>query len=374
MNRKIRFLTTGGLIVAILIVLVVWRVISNSSADRHRPKDQALPVTTALASIQPMPILLQSVGQVQSEHTVNIQPQVGGVLKQVFFSEGQFVHAGQRLFLIDPAPYQAALGSAKAAYLTAKAQADREAPLAAKDYVSPQDYQSALAAAAQAQATFQQAQINLSYTDIRSPINGLTGNLVVKAGNVVSPATATPLVTINKMKPILVQYSIPQQFLPEVRQYDAKHSIKIFITNEDGSGNLGSGNLAFIDNTVNTATGTVMLKAEIPNNNVQLWPGQYVGVSTQLTVQPKAVIVPATAVQSGQDGNFVYEVVDGKAVVQNIIVNRQVGSLAVITSGLKGGERVITQVSRNLRPGLAVVLNTSAPSAGSHVTAPQNTP
>ncbi|MGH8320870.1 MAG: efflux RND transporter periplasmic adaptor subunit, partial [Gammaproteobacteria bacterium] len=121
-------------------------------------------------------------------------------------------------------------------------------------------------------------------------------------------------------------------------------------------------------------TGTVMLKAEIPNNNVQLWPGQYVGVNTQLTVQPKAVVVPATAVQSGQDGNFVYEVVDGKAVVQNITVNRQVGSLAVITSGLKGGERVITQVSRNLRPGLAVVLNTSAPSAGSHITAPQNTP
>ncbi|MGH8397224.1 MAG: efflux RND transporter periplasmic adaptor subunit [Gammaproteobacteria bacterium] len=374
MNRKIRFLTVGGLVVAILIALVAWRVISNASAERRRPRDQALPVTTALASVQPMPILLQSVGQVQSEHTVNIQPQVSGVLKQVFFKEGQYVHVGQQLFLIDPSPFKAALTSAKATYLTAKAQADREAPLAAKDYISPQDYQSALAAAAQAQATLQQAQINLSYTDIRAPIDGLTGNLVVKAGNVVSPTATTPLVTINKMKPILVQYNIPQQFLPQVRQYNAEHSIKIFITNEDGTGNLGEGNLAFIDNTVNTATGTVMLKAEIPNKNVQLWPGQYVGVNTQLTVQPKAVVVPATAVQSGQDGNFVYEVVDDKAQVQNVVVNRQVGDLAVITSGLKGGERVITEVSRNLRPGLAVVLNTPAPTAGSHAGATQTTP
>ncbi|MGH8283379.1 MAG: efflux RND transporter periplasmic adaptor subunit [Gammaproteobacteria bacterium] len=369
MNRKIRFLTAGGLVVAILIVLVAWRVISNASADRHSPKEQALPVTTALATIQPMPILLQSVGQVQSEHTVNIQPQVSGVLKQVFFTEGQYVHQGQRLFLIDPAPFQAALASAKAAYLTAKAQADREAPLAAKDYISPQDYEAAVATATQAQAALQQSRINLSYTDIRSPIEGLTGNLAVKAGNVVSTTGATPLVTINQMKPILVQYNIPQKFLPEVRQYDAQHSIKIFITNEDGNGDLGSGNLVFIDNTVNTATGTVMLKAEIPNKNVQLWPGQYVGVNTQLTVQPKAVVVPATAVQSGQDGNFVYEVVADKAQVQNVVVNRQVGDLAVITSGLKGGERVITQVSRNLRPGLAVVLNTTAPPANNQAAA-----
>ncbi|MGB9430239.1 MAG: efflux RND transporter periplasmic adaptor subunit [Gammaproteobacteria bacterium] len=374
MNRKARFISVGGLIVAILIVLVAWRVISNARAARIKPADRPLPVDTALATIQPMPILLQSVGQVQSEHTVSVQPQVGGVLKQVFFREGQYVHTGQQLFLIDPAPYEAALASAKAAYLTAKAQAEREAPLAAKDYISPQDYESAVATATQAQAALQQAQINLSYTDIRSPIDGLTGNLTVKAGNVVSSTSTnistTPLVTINQMKPILLQYSIPQQFLPEVRQYNALHSIKIFITREDGTGNLGEGALVFIDNNVNTDTGTVMLKAEIPNKNVQLWPGQYVGVNTQLTVQPKAVVVPATAVQSGQDGNFVYEVVNGKTQVQPVTMNRQVGDLAVITSGLKGGERVITQVSRNMRPGLSVVLNTPAASAGTQAPLP----
>ncbi|HJR29432.1 MAG TPA: efflux RND transporter periplasmic adaptor subunit, partial [Pseudomonas sp.] len=287
------------------------------------------------------------------------------VLKQAFFTEGQYVRKGQPLFQIDPGPFEAALDSAKAAYLTAKAQADREAPLAAKDYISPQDYQSALSTAAQAQAALQQAQINLSYTNIVSPIDGLTGNLVVKAGNVVSPTGTTPLVTINQMKPILVQFNIPQNFLPQVRQYDAQHSILVFLTREDGTGNLGQGKLVFIDNTINTSTGTVMLKAEVPNQNVQLWPGQYVGVTIQLTVQPNAVVVPSTAIQSSEQGNFVYAVVKGMATVQPVTVNRQVGDLAVISTGLHGGEQVITRVSRNLRPDMKVTPNaTRAPASG----------
>ncbi|MDE2272700.1 MAG: efflux RND transporter periplasmic adaptor subunit [Gammaproteobacteria bacterium] len=365
MSKKARILAVGGLIVAILIVLVAWRVISNSHAGRGKFTDSPLPVDTTIVVRKSMPVQLQAVGQVQSEHTVNIQPQVGGVLKQVFFTEGQYVRKGQRLFLIDPAPYETALASARAAYLTARAQADREAPLAAKDYISPQDYQSALSAAAQTQAALQQAEINLSYTNIVSPIDGLTGNLVVKAGNVVSPGASAPLVTINQMKPILVQFNVPQNFLPQVRQYDAQHSIRVFITHEDGSGNLGQGKLVFIDNTINTSTGTVMLKAEVANKNVQLWPGQYVGVTIQLTVQPNAVVVPSTAIQSSEQGNFVYTVVKDTAVVQPVTVNRQIGDLAVISSGLNGGERVITRVSRNLRPDMKVTPNTTrVPAAG----------
>ena len=365
MNKKARILTVGGLIVAILIVLVAWRVISNSHAGRNKFADAPLTVDTAVVTRKPMPVQLQAVGQVQSEHTVNIQPQVSGVLKQVFFTEGQYVHKGQPLFQIDPGPFEAALDSAKAAYLTAKAQADREAPLAAKDYISPQDYQSAVATATQTQAALQQAEINLSYTNIVSPIDGLTGNLVVKAGNVVSPSASAPLVTINQMKPILVQFNIPQNFLPQVRQYDGGRGIQVFITREDGTGDLGQGKLVFIDNTVNTSTGTVMLKAEVPNKNVQLWPGQYVGVTMQLTVQPNAVVIPSTAIQSSEQGNFVYKVVDDTAVVQPVTVNRQIGDLVVISTGLNGGERVITRVSRNLRPNMKVKPNTTAaPAAG----------
>ena len=370
MNRKTRYLAGIGCIAAILIALVAWRITSNSRADRVKPADRPLPVDTSVVTIKPMPILLTAVGQVQSEHSVQVRPQVGGVLKQVFFSEGQYVRAGQRLFLIDPAPYQAALASAKAAYLTAKAQADREAPLADKDYVSPQEYESAVAAATQAGALLQQAQINLAYTDIRSPIDGLSGSLAVKAGNVVTPADTSPLVVINQMRPILVQYNIPQQFLPEVRRYDRRHSIRIFVTREDGSGNLGEGDLVFIDNSINTSTGTVMLRARIPNRNTTLWPGQYVGVSMRLAMQPDAVVVPQTAVQTGQNGNFVYAVVSGKAVIVPVTMDRQVGDAAVISKGLKGGEVVVTRVPRTLRAGLPVIVNSGGPPVAAPPPAP----
>jgi multidrug efflux system membrane fusion protein len=220
-----------------------------------------------------------------------------------------------------------------------------------------------VATAAQTKAKLQQAKINLSYTRIVSPIDGLTGSVTVKSGNVVSPADSAPLVTINQMKPILVQYNLAQQFLPEIRKYNAQHDVKVFITNEDGTGARGEGKLVFIDNTVNTATGTVMFKAEVANKNIQLWPGEYVGVNTRLAVQADAVTIPDSAVQSGQDGNFVYEVVDGVAKVQKVTVDRVVGSLAVIRSGLDGGELVVTQVPRSLRSGLAVTTNAPADAA-----------
>ncbi len=363
MNKKTRIFGIVGLIAAMLVVLVAWRIISNAQLANRKHRIEALPVDTTAAFIKPMPIQFSVVGQVQSEHTVAVQPQVSGVLKQVYFKEGQYVHNGQQLFLIDPAPYETALASAKAAYLTAKAQADREAPLAAKDYVSPQNYESTVAAATQAKAAMQQAQINLSYTSIRSPIDGLTGNLSVKAGNVVSPNSSTPLVTVNQMRPILVQFNVPQQVLPEVRQYDAAHTIRVLITHEDGSGDLGQGKLVFIDNTVNTDTGTVMLKAELPNRQVQLWPGQYVGVTVQLAIQPDALVIPDSAVQSGQEGNFVYTVVDNKAVIVPVTQDRQIGDLAVISKGLKAGEVVITHVPRTLKNGVPVILNTTQPPA-----------
>ena len=357
MSTKSTSLSLGGLAVACLAVLLGWRIATNARGEHVGPRaPPSLSVVTELATIKSMPIQRLAVGQVQSEHTVNIQPQISGVLKEVYFTEGQHVSAGQPLFLIDPAPYEAALASAKASYLAAKTQADREKPLAAKGYVSAQEYEASVATAAQTKAALDQAQINVAYTRIVSPIDGLTGNLAVKSGNVVSPANAVPLVTINQMKPILVQYNLAQQFLPEIRKYAAEHSIKVFISNEDGSGARGEGKLVFIDNTVNTATGTVLFKAEIPNKDIQLWPGEYVGVNTRMAVQANAVTIPDSAIQSGQDGNFVYEVVDGVTKVQNIKVDRVIGNVAVVSSGLKGGERVVTEVPRSMRPGMPVTL------------------
>ena len=343
------------LTIAILVALVEWRIADTGGKIKARHMDTALVVETASARIQPMPVLLQGVGQVQSEHSVQIRPQVSGLLQAVYFKEGQAVDKGKKLFRIDPEQYETTLVAAQAEWENAKANADRLAPLVGKEYVTTQEFDNARAAADKALAALKQAKINLAYTDIRAPIAGRTGSLGAKAGNLVAPTDNTPLVVINQMQPILVQYSIPQQSLTELRRYQAQHSIRIFITNEDGSGDLGRGDLVFIDNTVNTDTGTVMLKAKVGNVHEQLWPGQYVGVRTQFAIQPDAMVVPQTAVQTGQNGNFVYVVEDGKAVIRAVRVDRQVGDMAVIASGIKAGDTVVTRAPRNLRPGVKVV-------------------
>lgn len=354
MKRKILPLFIVILVSAVLVALVVWRTAGNAAKSGGKRPDQALAVETAAVKVQAMPISLQSVGQVQPEHSVQIRPQVSGILQAVYFREGQTVKKDQQLFRIDPAPYQTALTAARAAWEYAQAQAQRLAPLAGKEYVTTQEYDSARAAADQAQAALKQAEINFAYTDIRAPIAGRTGSIGAKSGNLVAPGDSTPLVVINQMQPILVQFSIPQQRLSELRRYQAQHSIHIFITREDGSGDLGEGELVFVDNAVNADTGTVMLKARVGNQNEQLWPGQYVGVRTRFAIQPDALVVPQSAIQTGQNGNFVYLVEQGRAAIRAVEVDRQVNDLAVIASGLKAGETVVTRAPRNLRPGVKV--------------------
>ena len=351
--KKKTFWIIGGVAV-VLVLLVILRVVSNARASRRHEDVDNLTVAMQRVKVQSMPLTLQAVGQVLPLHTVQIRPQVSGMLKEVYFTEGEYVTAGQRLFLIDPAPFQAALASAKAAAENAKANADRLAPLAKQDYATQQELDDAKATADQDAAAYQQAQINLSYTDIRAPIAGRTGSLAVKSGNILATTDVNPLVVINQMQPIQVQFNLSQQFLPQIRDYQGRHAIKVIITHEDGSGSLDQGSLVFIDNAINNSTGTVMLKASLPNQHEQLWPGQYVGVTVQLALQADAVVVPQSAVLTGQDGNYVYVVQDGKAETQNIKIDRQIGDLAVVSAGLKGGETIVTRVPRNLRPGLHV--------------------
>ncbi|MGE5625171.1 MAG: efflux RND transporter periplasmic adaptor subunit [Bacillota bacterium] len=343
----------GGACV-LLALLVALRVISNTRASRRHDEPDSLTVAMSRVAVKPMPVTLSAVGQVMPLHSVQVRPQVSGMLKDVHFTEGQFVQAGTPLFQIDPAPFEAALAAAKAAAENAKANADRLAPLAKQDYATQQEVDDAKATADQAQAALQQAEINLSYARILAPISGRTGSLSVKSGNIVGPTDATPLVVINQMQPIQVQFNLAQQFLPQIRDYQSGHGIKVIITREDGSGDLDEGALVFIDNTINPSTGTVMLKASLPNRREQLWPGQYVGVTVQLAVQQDAVVVPQSAVLTGEEGNYVYVVVDGKAEQRDIKVDREIGDLAVISAGLKGGEQIITLVPRTLRTGMSV--------------------
>lgn len=365
MSRGLCCIAMVGSVVIMLPHLTACRPGAQSPTE-----PEPLTVDTTAARIQSMPVVLQTVGQVVPEHTVQVRAQVAGMLTKVLFAEGQAVGAGQQLFRIEPAPFEAAERSANAAWENAKGNADRVEPMLEKGYVSQQDYRNVRSAAEQAAAAHTQAQINLSYTDIRAAISGRTGSLTVKTGNVVSPSDVASLVTINQMKPIQVQFSIPQQFLPRVQRYRAEGSIKVTITRDDGAGELDTGKLVFVDNAVNSSAGTVTLKAQCPNHREQLWPGQSVGVTLQLTSEPNAVVVDDNAIQEGQRGRFVYLVVDGKAQAHEITVDRQVGGLAVVSSGLIGGERVVSRVPRNLRSGMPVVSAAAAPAPLPEVTLP----
>ena len=338
---------------ALALLLVMLRYATATRAVPTRA-EAILMVDVAPVRTKPMPVLLESVGQVVSEHTVQVRPQVSGMLRRVYFSEGHEVAAGQRLFQIEAAPFEAALTATRAAWQSARGNAARLVQLEKQHYVTPQDLINARAVADQTEAAYRQAKISLGYTDIRAPIAGRTGALAVKAGNVVGPADAAPLVTINEVRPIQVQFNIPQRSLPLVRERQALQSVRAVITRDDGTTTLDDGSLVFIDNAVNTSTGTVLLKARVPNRREQLWPGQYVGVHLQLSLDPNSLVVPQTAIQTGQSGTYVYLLIDGKATIRPVRVDREIGAETVISSGLSGSEQVIVRVPRGLRSGTRV--------------------
>lgn len=370
MNRRRALVLTCALAAAITSAAIL-RNSGGLSAKRTQAEAEALVVEVVTARNQAMPVLLQAAGQIISEHAVQVRPQVSGVLKQVFFAEGDSVAAGQRLFQIDAAPFEVALESTKAAWENAAGNAGRLESLLARGFVTPQDARNARAAASVAEAAHKQARINLAYTDIHAMISGRTGSIAVKAGNNVAPADAAPLVVINEMQPILVQFNVPQQQLPRVRDYQAQQTIQVSVTRDDGTDRLDEGKLVFIDDTVNPSTGTVLLKARLPNAQETLWPGQYVGVRMQLAVEPRAIVIPQTAVQTGQDGNYVFVVAERKAQARTIRVDRQVDELAVIASGLAEGEQIVARVPRNLRAGTPVMPGSAAAPIAAEVTLPQ---
>jgi multidrug efflux system membrane fusion protein len=201
------------------------------------------------------------------------------------------------------------------------------------------------------QAAAEAARIQLEFSRIRAPISGRTGSLAVTAGNLVPAAgTGTPLVTINTMDPILVSFSIPERQLEDIRRYDKQ--MRIEILPERNAPPVSEGKLVFIDNTVTPQTGTVVLKTRVSNASEAIWPGQFVNVRIVLTIDPEAVVVPEAAVQPGQDGSFVYVIDDNNRVkVQPVKVARQVGGEVVVAEGVKGGDRVITEIPQALTPG-----------------------
>ena len=342
---------------------------AEGKAAAKRGGGGPIAVRTVSVTRQPMPVIIDAVGTVESEHSVAVRPQVNGVLDAVLFKEGDRVKQGQPLFRVDPRPMQASVEQARAAVARdqaqlaqAKEQEARLRPLVEKDYITRNDYDVAAtlvksleATSAASRAVLDQAQLQLSYAQISAPISGRTGSLSVNAGNLVNAGTGgAPLVVINSTQPILVALGVPQRHLDDVRRYWNTPDLKVQISPNPGGAAVAEGALVFIDNTVNPTTGTILLKARVKNEKEELWPGQFVAGRIILRIERDALVLPERAVQPGQDRPFVYVVRGGKAVIQEVQVARQIGDRVIIGKGLTGDEQVVVDVPLALTDGATV--------------------
>ena len=341
---------------------------SNKEAVQAAKPMAAAPVRVATVASRTMPVELQAIGNVEAISTVSIKAQISGQLLRVHFKEGDFVKKGQLLFTIDRAPFEAALRQAEgtlakdeAQALNSKLDAERYQGLGKQGVVSKQQVDAAGAAAnamaatvAADKAAVETAKINLEYTSIYSPIIGRTGSVGVKEGNLVKANDVPILVTINQIEPIYVSFSIPEQQLAELKQYSNTKTLKVDAAPQ-GSTQHFQGRLTFIDNSVDLTTGTIKLKATFDNAAHALWPGQFADVNLTLKSQPNAVVVPTAALQTSQNGTYVYLVEqDLTAKQQPVKVGWNVGEDTVIASGLQPGQRVVTDGQLRLTPGAKV--------------------
>jgi membrane fusion protein, multidrug efflux system len=346
------------------------------------PPQPPVPVTTGVAERRDVPFELAATGTVEPLQTVAVQAQVSGPIVRIDFHEGQEVTRGQVLFQIDPRPFQAALAQAEAALARDRAQsanADAEtrrySELAKKEYVTAQQFEqvrtdaaTATANLAGSQAAVDQARLNLQYATIRAPIAGKTGSLRVREGNLVRTTDATALVTINQIRPILARFAVPAANLPQIQQHRGD-TLAVRAT-PVGGGTPVDGRLAFVDNAVDTTTGTILLKGVFANSDGTLWPGEFVSVRLRLYTDSNALVVPSTAVISGQQGSFVFVIQpDSTAATRPVTVARAAGDLTVLANGeVRPGDRVVTDGQIRLRQGSKVQIKTAATPAGENET------
>jgi multidrug efflux system membrane fusion protein len=352
------------------LALGVWLAGACSKSDP--PRQPSVPVSVTTVKRTSVPYIVIANGVAEPMQTVAVEAQVNGILNRVTFAEGQAVEAGQVLFEIDSRPYAAVLEQVRAQLLRDEAQAAnarrdaaRYAALVKEGYVTGSQADQAEATAASAAATVaadranvSKAALDVANCTIRAPISGRTGSLLVRQGNLVKANSNPPLVVINQIQPILVRFAIPQSQLPDIqRYYRGGNALQVRATPSEGSGVPLLGTLAFIDNNVDSTTGTVLLKARFSNPEATLWPGQYTNVALQLYVDPSALTVPTPAVMTGQQGTYVYTIDSaGIAKQRPVQVARTVDSLSVIASGLKDGEKVVVDGQSRLIPGSKVTI------------------
>ncbi len=357
-----------------------------------------MPVVTARVEQKPVPVLLAAVGAVEAISSVQIRAQVTGQLSAVHFAEGQDVQAGQPLFSLDARPFAATLQQAEAVLArdtatlqNAQIQQARAETLFKRGLLPNDQYDSqragatSLAATVEAdKAAVESARLNLQYAEIKAPISGRTGTLGAHPGDLVRANDTAALVVINQVSPVYVTFSVPGRYLSDIRRYQARQALSVMATGPadlstvaSPGGTAGSppragdsgkaaasagpsdqtarGVLTFIDNAVDSTTGMIRLKGTFPNGDRRLWPGAFVQVAIQLTTDSKALVMPATAVQVSQDGQYAYVVKPDRTVeMRAISVERQEGEQVVIAKGLSAGEVVVTDGQLRLTPGASV--------------------
>ena len=353
------------LTVAAALALSAFAPVSCKKQQAQSFERPPAAVTVAEAVAKDVPVYLDQVGKCVSREVVSVMPQVAGKITALHFADGANVHKGDLLFSIDPRPFEAALHSAEAdlnranALLNfARTQWSRVDILIQTKAVSQEEYDTRKNAVELAQAQVRQgtaaveiARLNLDYCSIRSPIDGRTGHRLVDVGNVVK-ANETPLLTIERMDPIYADFTIPQNELTAVQKNMREGSLKVEVRLPDEAGKPISGELTFLDNAVADATGTVKLRATVPNSDFQLWPGRFVRVRLLLATIPGAILVPAVAPQLSAKGPFVYVFKpDSTAEMRPVKTGQRQGDSIVIEEGVKAGEKVVVTGQLGVTPG-----------------------
>jgi multidrug efflux system membrane fusion protein len=376
---------TVSIAITLLIVgglsTIAWTAFQQKqAANRGARPDLTVPVLAATPRIQDVPVYLEGVGSVRALNTVTVRPQVDGKLITVNFTEGQDVKKGDVLGEIDPVIYKAQFDQAVAKKAQDEAQLAnmrldliRYQQLAVANAGSKQQFDTQRAVVAQQealvnadQAAIDNAQATLGYTKIIAPLTGRTGLRQVDQGNIVHAADATGLAIITQLQPIAVLFSLPQQQIVRVNAASAKGLLAVDVFGNDGVSVVDTGKLTGIDNQVDPTTGTLKLKAEFPNANLQLWPGQFVNIRLKVDTLAQAVVIPTSAAQRGPAGTFSYVIGDDDTVTAKpIVVTQQNENDAVIASGLSTSDRVVTTGFANLSDGAKVIVgkDDNAPTA-----------
>jgi len=333
-----------------------------------------VPVIATPAKLADVPVYLDGVGTAKALNTVTVRSQVDGKLIKISFTEGQDVDKGYVLAKIDPVTYQAAYDQTvakkaqdEAQLANARLDLDRYTRLAATNAVNKQqlDTQKAMVAQLEAQLKLDQAAIDnaraiLSYTDVIAPITGRTGIRLIDEGNIVKAADASGIVILTQLRPISIFFNLPQQHLPELNKGFAEAPLAVDAIGPDGKSALDRGKVVVIDNQVDQTTGTVKLKAEFPNTNLQLWPGQFVNVRVLMDTRRQVVVVPTAAIQRGPNGTLVYVLRDDSTVtVRPVKLSQQDEIQSVVDAGLQAGERVVTTGFARLTEGTAVTVSSA---------------